>query len=275
MKLGVKFTISAIQSGMKSSVANADPQLLVKSTNGQFTITSAVSKALGIAAGENVMFLNNLDGIEAALANPSEEIANYAAEQGWDLNTREGVDAFVKDQLTWYIAKGVLLYKPNGSEVLATVRVSKEDKLAYIKEHGLEMIQGMDEETKAQFAAAHELEGASDEELAEAITVEDVPSPTYHAASGSKTATTSSATGTGLQLNFTDSSIWASLKADIEKDNREKVNRVFDVKLDESETVKYHNGKELVDVLAYPIEFKVDKAPLSRGAKAATDDDAE
>ena len=54
---GIKFGINAIQAGQKSSLLNATPQLIVKSTPGQFTITSPVSKALAIAVGENVMFL--------------------------------------------------------------------------------------------------------------------------------------------------------------------------------------------------------------------------
>lgn len=270
MKLGIKFGVNAVLAGQKSSLVNATPQLLVKSTPGQFTITSPVSKALGIAVGENVMFLHNINDIEAALQNPNDEIRQYCAENGWDLNTREGADAFIKDQTIWYIAKGVLMYKRNGEAVLGTVRVTKEDKLAYIAEHGLEFIQGMNEEDKAAFAAAKNLEGADDETLAGALTADDIASPTFHAASGSKTAASAKATGIGLQLNFTDTSIWDSLKADLT--DKSSVNRVFDVKLDEAEEVSFDNGKEVVKILAYPIQFVEDKEPMTRGKK---EDEAE
>lgn len=264
---GLKFGINAIQAGQKSALLNATPQLIVKSTQGQFTVTSPVTKALGIAAGDNVMFLNNLTGIEAMINARPDELVNYCNEHGWDIDSREGQEALIKDQTVWYIAKGVLLYKRNGEKILGTVRITKEDKAAYIAEHGLEMIAAMDEEDKVVFAAAKGLEGADDETLAGALTVEDVPSPTFHAASGSKTAATANATGVGLQLNFTDTAIWDALKGDLDKEAKTGVNRYFNVKLDEAEEASFNNGKEEVKVLAYPIEFDSDKAPMVRGKK--------
>lgn len=268
---GIKFGINAIQAGQKSSLLNATPQLIVKSTPGQFTITSPVSKALAIAVGENVMFLNNLAGIEAMIQAAPDELINYCNENGWDINTVEGKDALIKDQLTYYIAKGVLMYKRNGEPILGTVRITKEDKAAYIAEHGVELVQALSEEDKAKLAASKGLEGADDETLAGALTPDDVPSPTFHAASGSKTAATANATGIGLQLNFTDTAIWDSLKSDLGEAKTTK-NRYFNVKLDEAEEVVFNNGKEEVKLMAYPLEFDADKDPMVRGKK---DEDAE
>ena len=265
MKLGMKFNVNAVMAGQKSSLVNATPQLIAKSTPGQFTITSPVSKALGIAVGENVMFLNNIAGIEQAIQARPDELVNYANEHGWDIDTPEGADALIKDLTTWYIAKGVLMYKKSGEPILGTVRVTKEEKAAKIAQDGLKMIQEMSEEDKAAFAAAKGLEGADDETLAGAITPDDVPSPTYHAASGSKTAATAQATGIGLQLNFTDTAIWDTLKADVE--DKKSINRVFDVKLDEAEEAKYNNGMDEVTITIYPLAFVEDKAPMTRGSK--------
>lgn len=270
MKLGIKFNVNAVMAGQKSSLVNATPQLIAKSTPGQFTITSPVSKALGIAVGENVMFLNNIAGIEQAIQARPDELVNYANEHGWDIDTPEGADALVKDLTTWYIAKGVLMYKKNGEPILGTVRVTKEEKAAKIAQDGLKMIQEMSEEDKAAFAAAKGLEGADDETLAGAITPDDVPSPTYHAASGSKTAATAQATGIGLQLNFTDTAIWDTLKADVE--DKKSINRVFDVKLDEAEEAKYNNGMEEVTITIYPLAFVEDKTPMTRGSKENTEE---
>lgn len=267
---GIKFGINAIQAGQKSSLLNATPQLIAKSTVGQFTITAPVSKALNIAAGENVMFLNNLAGIEALIQAAPDELVNYCNEHGWDINTPEGKDALIKDQLTYYIAKGVLMYKRSGEPILGTVRVTKEDKAAYIAEHGVEMISEMSEEDKAKLAASKGIEDYDDETLAASLTPEDVPSPTFHAASGSKTAATSNATGIGLQLNFTDTAIWDSLKSDL-GDSKDKKNRCFNVKLDEAEEAVFNNGKEDVKVMAYPLSFDVDKDPMVRGAKKDND----
>ena len=252
MKLGIKFNVNAVLAGQKSSLMNATPQLIAKSTTGQFTITSPVSKALAIAAGENVMFLNNIAGIEALIQSQPDELVNYCNEQGWDINTPEGQEALIKDQTVWYIAKGVALFKRSGEPLLSTIRVTKEEKLAQIAEHGVEMIAAMSEEDKAAFAAA--------------LTPEDIPSPTCPAAAGSKTAATAQATGIGLQLNFTDTAIWDALKADL-GESKDKFNRVFDVKLDAPEEAEYNNGKENVTLTIYPLEFVEDKTPMVRGKK--------
>lgn len=270
MKLGMKFNVNAVMAGQKSSLVNATPQLIAKSTPGQFTITSPVSKALGIAVGENVMFLNNIAGIEQAIQARPDELVNYANERGWDIDTPEGADALIKDLTTWYIAKGVLMYKKSGEPILGTVRVTKEEKAAKIAADGLKMIQELSEEEKAAFAAAKNLEGADDDTLAAALTPDDIPSPTYHAASGSKTAATAQATGIGLQLNFTDTAIWDAIKADIE--DKKSINRVFDVKLDEAEEAKYNNGMEDVSITIYPLSFVEDKAPMTRNSKENTEE---
>ena len=256
MKLGMKFNVNAVMAGQKSSLVNATPQLIAKSTPGQFTITSPVSKALGIAVGENVMFLNNIAGIEQAIQARPDELVNYANEHGWDIDTPEGADALIKDLTTWYIAKGVLMYKKSGEPILGTVRVTKEEKAAKIAQDGLKMIQDLSEEEKAAFAAA--------------LTPDDIPSPTYHAASGSKTAATAQATGIGLQLNFTDTAIWDAIKADVE--DKKSINRVFDVKLDEAEEAKYNNGMEDVSITIYPLSFVEDKAPMTRNSKENTEE---
>lgn len=264
MKLGnLKFGINAVVAGQKSATLNAVPQLIANSTNGKFVITAPVSKALGIAVGENVMFLNNISAVEAAIQEQPEELVQWCAENGLDINTPEGADAVVKEFTQWYIAKGEKLYDAKGNPVMASIRYTKEDKEKFIAEHGMELVAANREALLARLG----VEEASDEELLASITVEDVESPKFHAMSGSKTATTSSATGIGLQLNFTDSAIWGALKADL-GDDKDKKNRLFNVVLDESEEVPFNNGQKEVIVRAYPISFDKDTDPVQRGAKA-------
>ena len=62
---GLSFGISAVASGVKSSVVNAEPQLIVATTKGGFAITGSVSKALGLQPGDNIMFANNIADVEA------------------------------------------------------------------------------------------------------------------------------------------------------------------------------------------------------------------
>lgn len=264
MKLGakIKFGVNAIVAGQKSTTTNAEPQLIVNSTPGKFVITSAVSKALGVAVGENVMFLNNLSGVEMAIQNKSEEIVAYATENGIDLNTREGIDKIIDTFGQWFIAKGVLQYDSKGNPIMSSVRMTKEEKANWLKEHGLEVVE---ENREALISQYGEL---SDEEFVEKLTVEMVESPKYHAASGSKTSTSGTATGIGCQLSFTDSNIWNALKADL-GNVKETKNRIFDVAVDEAETIKYNNGMENVEVTMLPIYFKEDVNPIVRTKKDA------
>lgn len=264
MKLGnkIQFGVVAVQAGQKSSTVNATPQLTANSTTGKFAITSPVSKTMGIAVGENIMFLNNIAGVEAAIQQRVADIVSYAEENGIDLNTREGEETILATFTQWFIAKGVKLYDSKGNALLATERYTKEDKQAYLNAHAMEIVEANREALVKQFGEM------SDEELATKLTVDMVEAPKYHACSGSKTATTGNATGIGCQLNFTDTAIWGALKADL-GDMASKKNRVYDVKLDEATEVDFNNGKELVKITIFPIEFVEDTDPIVREKKSA------
>ena len=203
MKLGnkISFGVQAVQAGQKSSTVNAAPQLIANSTSGKFVITSPVSKALNIAVGENVMFLNNIAGVEAAIQQRVDDVVNYATENGIDINTREGEEQLLAVFTQWYIAKGVKQYDSKGNPVMASERYTQADKAKYLAEHAMEIVDANRDALVAEFGEM------SDEELAEKLTVDMVEAPKFHACSGSKTATTASATGVGCQLNFTDTAI--------------------------------------------------------------------
>lgn len=264
MKLGTKlsFGVAAVQAGQKSATLNAAPQLIVNSTFGKFVITSPVSKALNIAVGENVMFLNNISGVEMAIQNRVADVVAYAEENGIDLNTREGEDKVLADLTQWFIAKGVPQYTSKGEPIMASERFTKEDKAKYLDAHRMEIVEANREVLIEQFGEL------SDEELAERLTIDMVESPKYHSCSGSKTATSASTTGVGCQLNFTDSAIWNALKADL-GDAKESKNRIFNVALDELQEVPYNNGKEQVMINIAPIYFDKDVDPIVRAKKDA------
>lgn len=257
---GLSFSINAVVEGQKSSAVNAAPQLIANSTVGKFVITAPVSKALNIAVGEHVMFLNNLSDVETAIQERNEALVQYATENGIDLDTKEGCDAILATFGQWYIAKGAKLYDSKGNPVEASVRFSKEDKQKFLEMHADEILEANREALIEQFGEL------SDEELKAKLNVDMVESPKYHACRGSKTSTTSSATGVGVQLSFTDTAIWGALKADL-GDNAPRKNRIFDVKLDDVVKTQFNNGKEVVTVSAYPIEFVEDTDPIVREAK--------
>lgn len=255
------FGVQAVQAGQKSATVNAEPQLIANSTAGKFVITSPVSKALNIAVGENVMFLNNIAAVEAAVQAHTEDVVAYAAEKGIDLSTREGEDALIAELTQWFIAKGVPMYDSKGNPVMSTVRCTKDDKAKYLAEHKMEIVEANRDALVEKFG------DMSDEELAEQLTIDMVESPKFHDASGSKTATTASSTGVGCQLIFTDSSIWNTLKRDL-GDNATKKNRIYSVALDEAQTAEFNNGRENVSITILPIEFKEDVDPIVRTKKA-------
>lgn len=258
----LSFAISAVQSGQKSSTVNAAPQLVANSTSGKFAVTSPVSKALNIAVGENIMFLNNISAVEQAVQARTPEILAFAEELGVDINTRTGEDAVISALTQWFIAKGVKQYTSKGEPVMASERFTKEDKAKYLAEHAMEIVSENHDALVAQFGEM------SDEELAEKLTIDMVESPKYHACSGSKTATTSSSTGVGCQLSFTDSAIWGALKADLGEDATKK-NRIYNVLLDAPTNAEFNNGKEVVSIVAYPIDFVEDADPIVRVKKDA------
>lgn len=265
MKLGNKmqFGFTAVQAGQKSATVNAEPRLIANSTQGKFLITAPVSKAMGIAVGENIMFLNNISEVENAINQRVDDLVAWAEANGLDLNTREGQDAALKEFTVWAIAKGVLKYDSKGNPVMASIRFTEEDKKKFIADHAAELVA----ENRDALIARNGGEDADDETLASLITIDDIESPKYHAATGSKTATTGSSTGVGCQLNFVDTAIWSALKADL-GDDKDKKNRVYAVVLEEAFTTQVPNGKENVEVTAYPIEFLADEDPIVRVAKA-------
>lgn len=265
MKLGNKiaFGVTALQAGQKSATVNAEPRLIVNSTLGKFVVTSPVTKAMGIAVGENIQIGNNISNLEAAIQNRVPELVEWANENGIDLSTREGSDACIKEFTLWFIMKGVKKYDSKGNPIMASERFTKEDKQKFIEANA-------DAILEANRAVLIERNGgvdADDDTLKALISVDDIESPEFHASTGSKTATTSSATGVGCQLMFTDTAIWNNIKADL-GDNKEKKNRIFKVDLEETFTAQVHNGKEYVEVTAYPLELVGDEDPIVREKKA-------
>lgn len=274
MKKGnLSFGFGAVLSGQKTSSVNSTPQLIANSTKGKFTITSPVSKFLGIAVGEHVMFVNNLDAIEAALQENGDAVQALAAEQGIDISTTEGQAQFIKANAIWAIAKGVKLYNSNGTEKQASLRLTADDKAEYIKKNGAAIAAENTDALVARLAGV-DVENVTDEmreqydmdDLIAAITPDDI-NLTTAAQSGSKTATSGNATGVGLQLGFTDNNIWNQLKSDLDEETRIKINRVYDVKLDEVFTTEFNNGKEVIDIKCVPVEFVSDEAPVQRIGK--------
>lgn len=259
MNLGkkVSFGFNAVVAGQKTS-GNNEPQLIANSTKGKFTVTSPVTRAMGIAVGEYIQFVNNIDQIERAIQDGNDDIKAIAEELGVDLTTREGQVAVVEACTQWAIVKGQPMLDKVGNPIMVSARLTEKDKRAYIAAHAEEALAAM-RDTLIERVGNPD---ASDEELIAAIDLEEVEYPKVPGFTGSKTASTSNATGVGLQLGFTDSNVWSALKKDL-GDNAEKKNRIYKVLLDEAVKTTV-DGKEIT---IYPIEFDKDEDPIVRVGK--------
>lgn len=260
MNLGnkVSFGFSAVVAGQKTS-GNNEPQLIANSTKGKFTVTAPVTRAMGVAAGEYIQFVNNIQQIETAINEGGDDIKAIAEQLGVDYTTREGALAIVEACTQWAIVKGQAMLDKVGNPIMVSARLTKEEKLAFIEKHKDEIL----EAGRAELAQRVGKEDATDDELIAAIDLEkDDIFPKVPGFTGSKTASTSTATGVGLQLGFTDSNVWNALKKDLNEDATKK-NRIYKVLLDEAvKTVV--DGKEL---MIYPIEFQEDADPIRVGSK--------
>lgn len=264
---GISFGINAVASGVKSSVVNAEPQLIASSTKGSFSITGSVSKALGLQPGDYIMFANDAADVEKAVMDKVDAVVEFAAQNGFDLDSADGVAACVKAITTWYIAKGVALFKKDGSEVTASIRLSKEEKQKFYEENVDAVIA---ENREALINTYNLAPDATDEQIKEVYTAEEMQNPQTQAFSGCKLATTGTATGLGLKLNFSDTNNWEQLKSDLE--DKTSVKRVFAVDVKGGIKSTFNNGKESVDVVYYPLGEFTDEVPARVGKKADAED---
>lgn len=264
MKTNVKsmsFGFAAVNAGTRN--IGVEPQLIVVSTEGNFRITPPVSKALGIGNGEYVMFLNNIDNINAAIANKTAEVVEFCEANGLDINSSEAAIALHKEFDMWAIAKGILEYDVKGNQKTTSERLSKNDKVKFVSQHFDEMLEAAANEADEEIKTALFRDGVSKEEQINILTSFVTPRelPKYK---GSKTANPAGLTGAGTSLTFTDTNVWKQMKADM-GDDAIKLNRVFDIDVDNLQDVVLSNGYSDVTVKALVLGDYTDKTPARIG----------
>ena len=257
---GMSFGFSAINAGQRNTVV--EPQVIATSTNGGFRITPPVSKALGIASGDYVMFLTNVDNINAAIAAKDAAIVEFCEANGLDITSNEAAIAIHKEFDMYAIAKGVKEKDAKGNYRTITERLTKKDKLTYVSQNFDKMLEAALESDNAELKDALTREDITKEEQMELLVVYVTPRELTKY-KGSKAANPSGLTGAGVPLTFTDSNVWNQLKADLGTE-AEKVNRAFSVEVDEVQDVTISNGYEEVIVKALVLGEYTDKAPVAR-----------
>lgn len=249
--MGLQFGMKAIQSGKRVVATNNEPTLVANSTKARFTIAGIVTRTMGLVCGDYVQFISNIPSIDMAIAERDAEIVAWCEANGVEMGTEAARNALIKEFGSYAICKGVPMFEKDGTRKQITVRMTEEQKRAAFE---------MNKEAIAQAV------GKSVEE----VTIEDF-NPVADGFTGSKTNSTSSLTGIGLPLGFSDSNMWAELKEDL-GDLAEDTNRVYKVNLNEPFECSVENGKEgaagMTVVTAYPFTFESDEEPVRKGNAA-------
>lgn len=267
-KIAMSFGFSAVNAGQRNTTL--EPQLIVVSTEGNFRITPAVSKALNIAHGDNIMFLSNADQIDAAIAAKAEAVVDFCTEAGLELGSAEAAIALHKEFDEWAIAKGIAELDPKGNPRMGTERLTAKDKARFVSSQFetmlAEALDKADDETKDALSR----EGITKEEQVAILSAFVTPREVQKF-KGSKAANPGGMTGAGTSLTFTDSNVWKQLKADM-GDEATALNRVFDIDPESLQDVTLSNGYSEVTVKALVLGKYADKEPNRIGAGGADTD---
>lgn len=259
LKLGnLKFgldSLNVVANGVKTSSVVTEPQLTILTTKGGFNINSTATRAIGLEAGDSIIFLNNIDKVEAAIAARTEDIMNIASENELDLDNPDHVDS-IKDALTmWFVAKGYALKTKTGNPIMVTPRLSEKDKKELFDNQVDEIVANNREDLIEKFELSFD---ASDNEIKSHLSINDVELPKVQSYAGAKLY--GNIQGVGVKLNFSDSSIWEQLKADME--DKTAMKRIYNINIANKFTTKFNNGYKMVDVVVYPLGEYTDEKSI-------------
>lgn len=271
-------TVSIVNAGQRQT--SVEPQLIFTSTPGGIRITPPVSKFLGIQHGDYVMFINTVAMVDAAIneaiMNPSNAdiavIINFCEANGLDINDPATRMALHKEFDEWYIAKGIQEYDSKGNVKTIKERLSKEDKLNYVKSNLAELKQSVLGSNNEELIATITRPDITEEELINAL-MSVVSGQTVPSFAGSKCANAAKMMGVGTTLNFTDSAVWSTIKSDLGADASKK-NRIYNINLEQAEKIEVNNGFENITITVLPFigtecAPAVDENPIVREKKAA------
>ncbi len=257
------FGFSAVVAGQRGNTS--EPELVVTTTPGGFRLTSAVTRVLNIASGDNVMFINNIASIDAAIAGKEETLVNFCEEQGLDIDTPEAVAAIHAEFDSWGIAKGIQEFDSKGLPKKTTERMSVKQKRAYVDLNFDALLEGARQSDDAELVAAISREGITEEEIKE-ILLNCVKSEEIDKFMGSKASNLSGFTGVGVQVNFTDSNVWNQLKRELGTD-ADKFNKTYEVDIENLIDVEVFNGCEVKNVKVAILGNSSNSAPIDRSKK--------
>ena len=262
MNPNVKFGFGVAISGQRNN--DYVPELVALSTKGGFRITPQVSKKLGVASGDYVMFINNFDEIEAAVRAHADVIVEFCNANGLDIDSPEAIEAAKKEFGMWAIAKGIQCFDSKGVALKAAERLSDLQRESLIRQNFDEALAAAMENEELRDALTAD---GVDTEAKVKILAEAYQAPQVDKYLGSKTANSSKTPGTGVVLTFSDANIWNALRGDL-KDEK-SMTRHFAIDLDNAGVAEISNGYQTVKVTYLPLGETTDEKVVARSKKDA------
>lgn len=256
------FGFSAVHAGQRN--VNAEPQLVATSSDGGFRLTSAATRILGVMPGDYIMFINNISDIDRAIKMKTPEVVAFAEEAGYDVESAELAVAIHKEFDMWAIAKGIKLYDGKGLPLTTKERLTVKDKESIVRANFSEILEKALASGNDELVAALTHDGVTEDEQVSVLagTIEGRDVQKYW---GSKCNNVSGMTGVGVTVTFADANVWGQLRSDIDKSK--KLNRIFELNVEDAQTIMLNNGYEDVKVNIIPLGSFADKEAIDRTAK--------
>lgn len=242
----LSFGMSVVNLAKRSVVA--EPELIANTTPGSFRLTAPVTRALGIASGDYVMFVGNTAAIDMAIAQKDEELVAWCQENNIDITSPAGIDAIHEAFDMWAVAKGIQEFDAKGNPIKVSERWTKDAKMAYVTNDFDNIFEHAKANGDADFVAALTAEGMTKEAQIEMI-ANSLQPEIVDKYRGAKCANPSKLVGIGNVVTFADASVWSALKANM-GETMKSHSRIFSVDITELMDVVVNDGCKDVTIKA-------------------------
>jgi hypothetical protein len=274
---GLSFGFASVNSGQRN--ISVEPQLVVSPTPGGFRLTGPATAALSISHGDYVQFIHNINSIDNVIREAISGIKNdftdgileFCENAGLDVNSPEAYVAIHKQFDAWFIAKGIKEYDTKGNVSKATERLTERDRTEYVNKNFDAMLEAALASEDEELVASLKREGITEEEQ-KSILTPFVKGALIDKYKGSRAANLSKIVSPGVPVQFTDSYVWNTLKADL-KDAATTINRTYSLNLDAIYPLQVSNGFETVTVKALALTEYTDTEAVRRTATGDDDDE--
>lgn len=242
----LSFGMSVVNLAKRGVVA--EPELIANTTPGSFRLTAPVTRALGIASGDYVMFVGNTAAIDMAIAQKDEELVAWCQENNIDITSSAGIAAIHEAFDMWAVAKGIQEFDAKGNPVKVSERWTKDAKMTYVANDFDNIFESAKANGDADFVAALTAKDMTKEAQIEMI-ANSLQPEIVDKYRGAKCANPSKLVGIGNVVTFADASVWLALKANM-GETMKFHSRIFSVDITELMDVVVNDGCKDVTIKA-------------------------